>query len=137
MLVLSNTTEQTLAPGQSLVFDKVIQKSGCGECFNERIPESIKLRADRGCYTLAYGANVGGPTAASPVQLAITLGGTSPLLETTAISVPAAVGDRNNVYRETRFSNCCCDQNRVSLTNTGANSIIVGANSVFIVDRRY
>lgn len=78
---------------------------------------------------------MGGPTAATPVQLSITLGG-EVLKETTAISVPAAVGNRNNISRQTRIKNCCGDFDRVALTNTGANSIIVGANSVLILDRR-
>lgn len=132
MIVLSNTTEQTLAPGQSIVFDDVILHSGCGECHRNNT-SSVKMRAN-GNYNLFFAANIGGPTAATPVQLSIQVGG-STLPETTAISTPAAVADRNNVARATTFKNCCGDYDRVTVTNTGANSVIVGANSVLRVYR--
>lgn len=133
MIVLSNLTEQTLAPGQSLTFDDVILHSGCGECHRPNTA-SVKLRAN-GVYSAQFSGNVGGPTAASPVQLALTLSG-EPLKETTMISVPAAVGDFNNVATATRIKNCCGDYDRVSVTNTGANSVIVAANAVLVLERR-
>lgn len=133
MIVLSNTTEQTLAPGQSITFDEVILHSGCGECHRKNT-SSVKLRAN-GVYIVAWSGNIGGPTAATPVQLSVSLGG-SPLLETTMISVPAAVADRNNVSTQTRVKNCCGDYDRVTITNTGENSVIVAPNSSFVIDRR-
>lgn len=133
MIVLSNLTTQTLAPGESLTFDDVILHSGCGECHREN-STSVKLRAN-GIYEASFSGNVGGPTAATPVQLTLTLGGEQ-LKETTMISVPAAVGDLNNVSTETRIKNCCGDYDRVMVTNTGANSIIVGPNAVLVLERR-
>lgn len=132
MIVLSNLTAQTLAPGQSLIFDDVILHTGCGECHRKNTG-AVKLRAN-GIYEASYGANIGGPTAATPVQLSLTLGGET-LPETTAISVPAAVTDLNNVARETRIKNCCGDYDRVQLTNTGANSVNVGAGAVLVLSR--
>lgn len=132
MIVLSNSAEQTLAPGQSLTFDDVIWQSGCAECHRTN-SASVKLRAN-GLYDVSFHANVGGPTAATPVQLTIELGG-EPLLETTMISVPAAVGDFNNVSAGTRVKNCCGDYDRITVTNTGANSVIVAANSALVIGR--
>ncbi len=133
MILLSNTTEQTLAPGQSITFDDVILHSGCGECHRKNT-DSVKLRAN-GVYDVCFHANVGGPTAATPVQLTITLGET-PLNETTMISVPAAVEDRNNIGACTSIKNCCGDYDRVRVTNTGANSVIVAPNSALKIGRR-
>lgn len=133
MIVLSNLTTQTLAPGQSLTFDDVILHSGCGECHRKNTP-TVKLRAN-GIYAASFAGNIGGPTAASPVQLSLTLGG-QPLNETRMISVPAAVGNLNNVATETRIKNCCGDYDRVAVTNTGANSVVVGPGAVLVLERR-
>ncbi len=133
MIVLSNTTEQTLQPGQSLVFDEVTFKAGCCECHRNNTG-SVKLRSN-GIYALTFSGNIGGPTAATPVQITMSLGG-STLPETTMISVPAAVTDRNNVSASTRLKNCCGDYDRVSIVNTGTVPVIVAPNSAFIVERR-
>lgn len=134
MIELSNTTEQTLQPGQSIVFDEVISSAGSCEC-HRRNTSSVKMRAN-GVYAVSFSGNIGGETAATPVQLAITLGG-SPLPETTMISVPAAITDRNNVATSTRIRNCCGDYDRVAVTNTGTVPVVVAANSSFIVERRF
>lgn len=133
MIVLSNTIEQTIQPGQSLIFDEVILKAGCCECHRKNTG-SVKLRSN-GIYSIGFSGNIGGETAATAVQLAISVGG-SPLLETTMISVPAAIADRNNVSTETRYRNCCGDYDRVSVTNTGTVPVIVAANSSLVIDRR-
>lgn len=132
MIVLTNTTEQTLAPGQAITFDEVLLHSGCGEC-HRRNTGSVKMRAN-GCYDVFFAANIGGTTAAVPVQLSIQVGGAT-LPETTMISVPAAVADRNNVARDTTVKNCCGDYDRLTVVNTGTVPVVVGANSVFKVRR--
>lgn len=133
MIVLSNTAEQTIAPGQAIIFDEVILRAGCCEC-HRRNTGSVKLRAN-GIYSVGFSGNIGGETAATAVQLSIDLGG-STLPETTMISVPVAIADRNNVSTETRVRNCCGDYDRVSVVNTGTVPVIVAANSSFVIDRR-
>ncbi len=133
MIELSNTTEQTLQPGQSIVFDEVILRAGCCECHRKNTG-SVKLRSN-GIYAISFSGNIGGETAGTAVQLAFDLGG-STLPETTMISTPAAVADRNNVAKSTRLKNCCGDYDRISVVNTGTVPVIVGANSSFIVERR-
>lgn len=134
MIELSNTTEQTLAPGQSITFDDVILHTGCDVCHRNNT-NSVKLRAN-GVYDVDFHANIGSPTAATPVQLQVTLGGTSPLPETIMQNTPAAITDRNNVGTSTAFKNCCGDFDRLSVTNTGANSVIVAPGSSFKIGRR-
>lgn len=132
MIVLSNTIAQTIEPGQSITFDDVVLHSGCGECHRSNTG-SVKLRAN-GVYEAHFSANIGGATAATPVQLALAIGG-EPLLETTMISVPAAVNDLNNVATATAIKNCCGDYDRVSVTNTGTDPVVVGANPVLFIKR--
>lgn len=132
MIVLSNSTEQTLLPGQALTFDLVKLHSGCGECHRQG-SSAVKMRQN-GIYKLAFSGNIGG-TVAGPVQLALQVGGET-LLETTMISTPAAVGDFNNVSTETRIRNCCGDYDRVTVVNTGANNVVVGANAALVVERK-
>lgn len=131
MLVLSNTTAQTLAPGESIVFDDVILRSGCGECHRANT-SSVKLRAT-GVYAVSFSGNIGG-VAAGAAQLSIQLGG-STLPETTMITTTAAAGDLNNVSTETRVKNCCGDYDRIVVTNTGTADITVGANTALVVNR--
>ena len=126
MIVLSNSTEQTLLAGQSVTFDLTKLKCGSAECHRQGTA-SVKLRCS-GVYHVAFGGNIGGTVAGTPVQLAIELGG-DPLLETTMISIPGAVGDLNSVYRATYVKNCCCDYDRITVTNTGTSDVVVGANA--------
>ena len=132
MIVLSNTTAQTIAPGQSLLFNDVVLNTGCGEC-HRRNTGSVKMRAN-GVYDVNFAANIASATAGNPVQLTLTLGG-SRLPETTMISTPAAANAFNSVSTQTYVKNCCGDYDRISVTNTGTAAVIVGANPVFTVRR--
>lgn len=133
MILLSNTTEQTLTPGQSITFDDVILHSGCGECHRSNT-NSVKLRAN-GLYDVDFHANIGTATAATPVQLQLTLGD-DPLGETIMSNTPAGVDDRNNVGTSTAIKNCCGDYDRVRVTNTGVNNVIVAPGSALKISRR-
>lgn len=131
MIVLSNTTAQTLAPGQSITFDDVILHSGSGEC-HRRNTGAVKLRAN-GVYDVNFSGNIGA-VAPGPAQLSIQLGGVT-LPETTMISTTAAAGDLNNVATATGVKNCCGDYDRVTVVNTGTAPITVGANSCLFIKR--
>lgn len=130
MIVLSNSVEQTLTPSQAVTFDLVKLKRGCGECHRPGT-SSVKL-CNKGVYAVAFGGNIGGTVAGTPVQLTIELGG-DPLNETTMISIPGSVGDLNSVYRATYVANCCCDFDRITVVNTGTSDVVVGANSELTV----
>lgn len=132
MIVLSNSTEQTLTPGQSITFDLVKLHTGCGECHRAGT-SSVKLRCN-GVYDVSFAGNIGG-TVVGPIQLVIELGG-DPLTETTMISTPSAVGDLNNVASGTYVKNCCGDYDRITVTNNGTSDVVVGANSVLKIGRR-
>lgn len=122
MIVLSNTTAQTIQPGQSITFNQVIKKTGCGESFRINTG-SVGLRVNAQ-YEVSFNANVGGTTAATPVQLAIAIGG-APLTETTMISTPAAVGDLNNVAASTVVGTLSGISNAITVTNNGTTPVVI------------
>lgn len=131
MIVLSNTTAQTLAVGQSITFDIVVLHTGCGECHRTN-SASVKLRC-QGIYELSFSANVTSTTT-GPVQLSLQIGGET-LNETTMISTPAATGNVNNIATKTAVKNCCGDYDRITVTNTGTNPIVVEPNSDLFIKR--
>lgn len=135
MTELVTTTEQTLQPGQALVFEDIIVSSGCGECCNRRrrLNSFVRLRAN-GIYYIAFDANVTN-TAAGPVQLGIAAGG-APLTETVSISTPAAVGDVNHISNATLYPNGCCGSETITLVNTGTTPIVVSAGATIKVIRK-
>lgn len=132
MIILSNTTEQTIQAGQSITFNNKILHTGCAECHRANTG-SVKMRAN-GIYVVSFSGNIGGATAATAVQLSIQIGGET-LPETTMISIPAAANDLNNVATTTVLRNCCGDYDRLTVVNTGTEPVIVGANSAFTVRR--
>ena len=126
MIELSNTNAQTLAAGQSMIFDTVLLHTGCAEC--HRINSgSINLTQRNAIYEISFNCNIGATTAGDTATLGITLDG-SPLQETNAITVTAAAGDLQNVSTSTFVKTCCCNNvaNTILLTNTGTTAINIG-----------
>lgn len=74
------------------------------------------------------------PTAATQVQLTVQLGGAN-LPETQMISTPSAASSLNNVSTSTIVKNCCGDYDRITVVNTGATDINIGANPVLTIKR--
>lgn len=134
MILLSNLTAQTLQPGQTVTFNDVKLKSGCGECYSKQAPNSVKLCA-KGIYSVGFSGNVASPTAGAAMQLAIALGGT-PLVETAMNSTPSTANALNSISTETRVRNCCCDMDRLTVMNTGAVPVILAPNSAFVIERK-
>lgn len=136
MIVLSNTTAQTLQPGDSITFDISVMHTGTGECCqmpNRLGSTSVKMK-NSGIYILEFHGNVTTATADALAQLNITVGGET-LAETTMKSTTVAANSFSNVGAATRFKNCCCEFDRVGVTNTGTTAVIVDANSALIVGR--
>lgn len=132
MISLSNTTAQTLTPGQSITFNTVLLHTGCGECHRANT-SSVKLRA-KGIYDVHFSANIGA-TAPGAAQLSIRLSGDT-LNESTMISTTAAAGNLNSVATAIPVRNCCDDYDRITVTNTGTTTVTVGANPVLFITRR-
>lgn len=140
MIELSNSVAQTVAPGAAVTFDKVIYRGGCGECINNgydnsRAVNSVKLTGKGNSYKLEFSGNIASGTAATPVQLAIALGGTA-MPETVMVSTSSAANAFNNVSTGTFVRNTCCDFNRISVINTGTTPVLLSANMNLRIARR-
>lgn len=132
MIVLTNPDEQTVAPGGTVVLNATLVGNCCNGN-NSLITSSIKIgRKSSDGWLISFSGNVGGTTAATPVELSISLGG-SPITGTQMISTPAAVGDLNNVSKTIPINNVCCDFSRVTVVNTGTTPIVIGANPILAV----
>lgn len=134
MISLSNTTDQTVAVGQSITFDTVLLKSKNGAECHRKNSSSVKLCARPATYEVHFAANVTGTAAGTPVQLSIAIGGET-INESTMIYTPAAANAVDNISTDIPISNCCCDYDRVTVTNTGTVPVIVSANPVLFVHR--
>lgn len=134
MIELTTLTAQTVPVGGVVTFDRVLLHSGCGECYNSVIPSSVKLRA-QGVYDVEFSANVTNETAGVPVQLSIAVGG-SPLPQTARNVQPAAVGDLWVLPLGTFVRNCCCDLDRITIVNTGANPIVINPGASLRISRK-
>ena len=131
MIVLSNSAQQTLEPGQSMTFDLTKLHTGCAECHREG-SSAVKLRC-KGIYELEFHANVGGSVVGT-VALQMEIG-CEVLPETTMIVTEDTVGSLTNVSAGTLVKNCCGDYDRVTITNTGTVAAVIAPNSAFIVKR--
>ena len=132
MIVLSNTTSQTLTTNQSVTFNTVVSRSGCNECHMAN-SSSVKLKSP-GTYMVVFNANVTGATAGAPVQLAVNLGGET-IPYSTGIYTPAAANAVGQITIILPLKQCCCDFDRVTVTNTGTNPIIISANPTFYIKK--
>lgn len=136
MIIVSNSTAQTLLPGQTLTFDTVVWQSGGCNCrpneyFRMNSP-LIQLRP--GCYEVTMSGNIGGTVAATPVQVAIGLDG-SALPTTTGSQTPAAITDFNNVSRSTLIRVPNCTSSSVSIINNGTSTVVVNPGFTLQVKR--
>lgn len=134
MIIVTNTAAQTLQPGQTITFNDIKLRSGCDTAFRPQTGV-IGMRPNA-AYRITFHANVGGTVAAAPVQLNIQIGSASDLT-TTMISTPTtAETELNNVSASTGvITGCNGLPNTVSVTNTGVNPIIIGANPSLMVNR--
>lgn len=132
MIVLSNSTAQTVAVGGVITFDTVVLHAGCSECHRANTG-SVKLRAN-GIYDVSFSGNITALTGTDPVRLAMSLGG-EVLPETTMIFTPSGTGVVNNVAARTLVKNCCGDYDRISVTNNGAGAVVVSPNASLVIKR--
>lgn len=129
MIVLSNEEAQTVQPGDDVVFNRVVQRSGCDTLWQGAGPLHIKC----GLYRFAFNGNVGGDSATQP-NLAIAVDG-SALPETTMTATVDVSTDVFNVGAETIRKNCFGGA-AITVKNTGTTPVSLAANPALVVDRR-
>lgn len=132
MIVLTNTTAQTIQPGQSIVFDETVVSYGCGECHRNGTGTVYLRRANGSVYDVHFSGNV---TATEATQLSVQTGG-APLPETVMmVAAQAAETDYVNVSTATAIKNECGYYNNVTVTNTGTAPFTLAANSCLYISR--
>lgn len=132
MLVLSNSTPQTLSTGESLIFDTVVFKADECMCCHRKNSPSVKLMKKGHKYRIDFHANIGPSGAATPTSLILRNEGDN-LPETLMIAPTIADGTFANVSAGTILRNCCCETARITVTNVGDNDMIVAAGSSLVI----
>lgn len=133
MIVLSNSAEQTLNPGDSIIFDTVVMHTGRAEWHRDNTAP-VKLCRQCAIYAVSFNGNIASTTAGDVLQLNVDASGAK-LPETTMISTPAAETQFNNVAAQTRYTSCCCGYDALTVVNTGTTVITIAPNSSFAVNR--
>ena len=71
MIVLSNSTAQTLTPGESLIFDNTVIQSGCAEHHADNSASVLMLKP--GMYEIHFNGKVGVIEDESTLRLGIRI----------------------------------------------------------------
>ena len=123
MILLTNSSDQTIAPGAAVSYDSVIFQTGGGECHRDN-SAAVSLRC-KGIYEVHFSADVSGT---APLELSIALDGEA-LPETVMVSNVAA---GQNVSTMTAVRTCCSGCGRVTVLNTGAADATVASPKLFV-----
>ncbi len=132
MIKLTNLAAQTIQPGQSVIFNTIMKKSGCAECFRLGTG-SVKLCKRPASYEAVFQANVTTETAGI-AQLSFELSGDI-LPESTMVRQIATANDFDSISLSDLISVNCCDFDRLTVTNTGTIPVVISTNPLFYVKR--
>lgn len=132
MTELTNSTELTLAAGQTAVFDTVLLNKGCATC-TWNGTGSIKLRGC-GIYEVRFTGNIGVSGATGVAQLSIQMGGVT-YNPSTIQSETSTEGNLNAVEKTFWLNGCCGDYSRLTVVNTGTTAVTIGIGSIFSARR--
>lgn len=131
MIVLSNTTAQTLKPGESLIFDNTVIQSGCAEYHSDHSSSVLILKP--GMYEIHFTGNVAGIEDESTLRLGIRMGSNT-LSETTMIKTVCHKEHYSNVAAAT-IVRCETKGKDIGVTNIGAVPIVIAPHSSVFVKR--
>ena len=137
MAEFTSVAAQTVAQNSNVIWTDTPVQGNCSIVHREG-SGLVTLRAlpngqCRSRFKVTFGANIAAVTAASAISLAIAISG-EPILSTTMIVTPAAVGEYFNVSSSVYLDipSSCCSQ--ISVENTSAQSISI-QNANLIVER--
>ena len=131
MIVLSNTTAQTLKPGESLIFDNTVIQSGCAEYHSDHSSSVLILKP--GMYEIHFTGNVAGIEDESTLRLGIRAGSNT-LSETTMMKTVCHKEHYSNVAAAT-IVRCETKGKAIGVTNIGAVPIVIAPHSSIFVKR--
>ncbi len=124
MIELTNTAVQTVAAGQSVVYNATAVKGGCAE--RHRAGSAQVVLTKPGRYLVGFSGNIAIPTggAAGEISLALTYDG-EPIVGSAMRITPSAVEQYGNVSTQHYvdvYCNCCVT---VAVQNTSGVAILV------------
>ena len=131
MIVLCNTTAQTLKPGESLIFDNTVIQSGCAEHHSDHSSSVLILKP--GIYEIHFTGNVAGIEDESTLRLGIRVGSNT-LSETTMMKTVCHKEHYSNVAAAT-IVRCDTKGKAIGVTNIGAAPIVIAPHSSIFVKR--
>lgn len=131
MIALSNPEAQVVPVGSAVQLPLTVAKQGCCRECARPISGSVKL-ARKGNFHVHFHANISAAAATTASSLSLALGGeVIPYSEMVATSV--AANDVNSVSITIPIHNCCCDFDRLTVINTGAQAVTVEANPLLYI----
>lgn len=131
MIVLCNTTAQTLTPGESLIFDNTVIQSGSAEHHADNSASVLMLKP--GMYEIHFTGNVAGVTDESTMMLGVRVGSNT-LLETTMMKTACLKECYSNVASAT-IVRCETKGMDIGVTNIGTTPITIAPHSSIFVKR--
>lgn len=131
MIVLSNTTAQTLKSGESLIFDNTVIQSGCAEYHSDHSSSVLMLKP--GMYEIHFTGNVAGIEDGSTMRLAVRIGSNT-LSETTMMKTVCLKECYSNVAAAT-IVRCGTKGTDIGVTNIGAAPIVIAPHSGIFIKR--
>lgn len=132
MIELTNTAVQTVAAGQSVIYNATAVKGGCAE--RHRAGSAQVVLTKPGRYLVGFSGNIAIPTGgtAGEISLALTYDG-EPIAGSAMRITPAAVEQYGNVSTQHYvdvYCNCCVT---VSVQNTSGVAILVESPNITAV----
>lgn len=132
MIELNNTAVQTVAAGQSVIYNATAVKGGCAE--RHRAGSAQVVLTKPGRYLVGFSGNIAIPTGgtAGEISLALTYDG-EPIAGSAMRITPAAVEQYGNVSTQHYvdvYCNCCV---AVSVQNTSGVAILVESPNITAV----
>lgn len=132
MIELNNTAVQTVAAGQSVIYNATAVKGGCAE--RHRAGSAQVVLTKPGRYLVGFSGNIAIPTGgtAGEISLALAYDG-EPIAGSAMRITPAAVVQYGNVSTQHYvdvYCNCCVN---VSVQNTSGVAILVESPNITAV----
>lgn len=138
MLALTNPNGQNVAAGAAVIFNTLADQSCCNKCRKcngtcwRRSTGSIKLCDRCTSYEVSFHANIGAGAGALN-KLAIAIGGE--VIPYSEMNYRSTADEYGNVSVTIPISNCCCDFDRITVINTGAQTVAIAPNPLIVVKR--
>lgn len=132
MIVLTNPNEQTVQPGEAIVFTQIVERESCCPGLS---PAGTSVKLSKGTqHRIDFNVNISGAAGTTPT-LAVALGG-EPIVWTTMVATEPVDGRVQNLGIGFPLKQGCCDFDRVSVINTGTAEVVIAAYPMLAIDKR-